>query len=88
MCSLLNIIFLYIIFILLLYYHYLFISADTDAQVNAQAKEITDKNGVQRIEIDKLVTKIRVGNGNIILKSPPTHTLTGRIKLCLEYFNI
>ncbi|XP_024877790.1 circadian clock-controlled protein-like [Temnothorax curvispinosus] len=48
---------------------------DTDAQVNAQAKEITDKNGVQRIEIDKLVTKIRVGDGNIVLKSPPAHTL-------------
>ncbi|KAG5327742.1 CCCP protein, partial [Pseudoatta argentina] len=48
---------------------------NTDAQVNAQAKEVTDKNGVQRIEIDKLVTKIRVGDGNIILKAPPAHTL-------------
>lgn len=49
---------------------------DTEAQVNAQAKETIDKNGVQRLEIDKLVAKIRVGNGKITLKSPPTHTLT------------
>lgn len=56
---------------------YLSIPANTDAQVNAQAKEITDKNGVQRLEIDKLITKIRVGDGNIILKSPPAHTLAG-----------
>ncbi|XP_029169664.1 circadian clock-controlled protein-like [Nylanderia fulva] len=48
---------------------------DTEAQVNAQAKEITDKNGVQRLEIDNLVTKVRVGNGNIKLKAPPAHTL-------------
>ncbi|XP_076683084.1 circadian clock-controlled protein daywake [Andrena cerasifolii] len=48
---------------------------NTEAQVNAQGKEVTDKNGVQRIEIDKLVTKIRVGDGNIKLKSPPSHTL-------------
>ncbi|XP_011879811.1 PREDICTED: circadian clock-controlled protein-like [Vollenhovia emeryi] len=49
---------------------------DTDAQVNAQAKEITDKKGVQRLQINKLVTKIRVGSGKIVLKSPPAHTLT------------
>lgn len=48
---------------------------DTDAHVSAQGKEITDKNGVQRIQIDKLVTKIRIGNGNIVLKAPPAHTL-------------
>ena len=45
--------------------------------MNAQAKEVVDKNGVQRIEIDKLATKIRVGDGNIKLKSPPAHTLAG-----------
>lgn len=45
--------------------------------MNAQGKEITDKNGVQRFEVDKLVTKIRVGHGNIALKSPPAHTLAG-----------
>jgi len=59
------------------FHSHLFIPANTDAQVNAQAKEVTDKNGVQRIEIDKLVTKIRVGDGNIILKAPPAHTLAG-----------
>ncbi|GAB1869773.1 Circadian clock-controlled protein [Camponotus japonicus] len=48
---------------------------DTEAQVSAQGKEVTDKNGVQRLEVDKLVTKIRVGHGNIKLKAPPTHTL-------------
>ncbi|CAD1479212.1 unnamed protein product, partial [Heterotrigona itama] len=48
---------------------------NTEAQVTAQGKEITDKNGVQRIEIDKLVTKIRVGDGNIRLKAPPSHTV-------------
>ncbi|XP_011631203.1 circadian clock-controlled protein-like [Pogonomyrmex barbatus] len=48
---------------------------DTDVQVSAQGKEVTDKNGVQRFEIDKLITKIRVGDGNIKLKSPPAHTL-------------
>ncbi|XP_017755831.1 PREDICTED: circadian clock-controlled protein-like [Eufriesea mexicana] len=48
---------------------------NTEVQVNAQGKEATDKNGVQRIEVDKLVTKIRVGDGNIKLKAPPTHTL-------------
>jgi hypothetical protein len=57
--------------------HCLAIPADTVAQVNAQAKEITDKNGVQRLEITKLVTKIRVGNGNIVLKAPPQYTLAG-----------
>lgn len=49
---------------------------DTEAEVNAQGKEIIDKNGVQRIEIQKLITKIRVGDGNIKLKAPPAHTLT------------
>ncbi|XP_014472132.1 PREDICTED: circadian clock-controlled protein-like [Dinoponera quadriceps] len=48
---------------------------DTEVQVNAQAKEIVDNNGVQRIEVDNLVTKIRVGNGNIKLKAPAAHTL-------------
>jgi len=52
--------------------------ADTEAQVSAQGKEVTDKNGVQRLEVDKLVTKIRVGHGNIKLKAPPTHTLAGK----------
>ena len=58
--------------------YFLEITANTEAQVNAQGKEVTDKNGVQRIEIDKLVTKIRVGDGNIKLKSPPSHTLAGK----------
>ncbi|XP_020720254.1 circadian clock-controlled protein daywake-like [Bombus affinis] len=47
----------------------------TEAQVSAQGKEVTDKNGIQRIEIDKLVTKIRVGDGNIKLKAPPSHSV-------------
>lgn len=54
------------------------VTANTEAQVTAQGKEITDKNGVQRIEIDKLVTKIRVGDGNIRLKAPPSHTVAGK----------
>ena len=57
------------------------VTANTEAQVTAQGKEITDKNGVQRIEIDKLVTKIRVGDGNIRLKAPPSHTVTGKFVL-------
>lgn len=52
-------------------------TASTEAQVSAQGKEVTDKNGIQRIEIDKLVTKIRVGDGNIKLKAPPSHTVAG-----------
>lgn len=57
--------------------HCLVIPADTDVQVSAQGKEITDKNGVQRLEITKLITKLRVGNGNIVLKAPPQYTLAG-----------
>ncbi|XP_033333425.1 circadian clock-controlled protein daywake [Megalopta genalis] len=48
---------------------------NTEAQVTAQGREVTDKNGVQRLEIDKLVTKIRVGDGNIKLKAPPSHSV-------------
>ncbi|KAG7200228.1 hypothetical protein KM043_017705 [Ampulex compressa] len=48
---------------------------NTDVQVNAKGKEITDKNGVQRLEVEKLITKIRVGNGNIKLRAPPSHSL-------------
>ncbi|CAK9807229.1 Circadian clock-controlled protein daywake [Anthophora plagiata] len=48
---------------------------DTEVRVNAQGKEVTDKKGVQRIDIDKLVTKIRVGHGNIKLKAPAQHTV-------------
>ncbi|XP_076763202.1 circadian clock-controlled protein daywake [Xylocopa sonorina] len=47
---------------------------NTEVLVNAQGKEVTDKSGVQRLEVDKLVTKIRVGDGNIRLKAPPSHT--------------
>ncbi|XP_017892820.1 circadian clock-controlled protein-like [Ceratina calcarata] len=48
---------------------------NTEVLVNAQGKEVTDKNGIGRIDIDKLVTKIRVGDGNIRLKAPPSHTV-------------
>ncbi|KAI4499822.1 hypothetical protein M0802_005078 [Mischocyttarus mexicanus] len=48
---------------------------NTEAIVNAQGKEVTDKNGIQRLEIDKLNTKIRVESGNIKLKTPPSHTV-------------
>ncbi|XP_050456576.1 circadian clock-controlled protein daywake-like [Cataglyphis hispanica] len=58
---------------------------DTEAQVNAQGKEITDKDGVQRIEIDKFVTKVRVGDGNIKLKAPPVHTLAA--EAAATFFN-
>lgn len=46
--------------------------------VQAQGKEVTDAKGVQKIEIDKLVTKIRVENGNIELKAPPNHSAAGK----------
>ncbi|XP_001607808.1 circadian clock-controlled protein-like [Nasonia vitripennis] len=49
---------------------------NTEVRVSARGKEVTDKNGVGRIEIDKLQTKIRVGDGNIKLKAPPSHTVT------------
>ncbi|XP_014239028.1 circadian clock-controlled protein-like [Trichogramma pretiosum] len=49
---------------------------NTNVRVNARGKEVIDKNGVKRIEVDKLQTKIRVGHGNIKLKAPPAHTLT------------
>ena len=52
-------------------------AANTEVRVSARGKEVTDKNGVKRIEIDKLQTKIRVGDGNIRLKAPPSHTVTG-----------
>ncbi|XP_020288995.1 circadian clock-controlled protein-like [Pseudomyrmex gracilis] len=58
---------------------------DTEAQVNAHAKEVTDKNGVQRLEIDTLDTNIRVGDGNIKLKAPPTHTLAA--EAAATFFN-
>ena len=54
------------------------ISANTQTRVNAQGREITDKNGVRRIEIYKLATKIRVGDGNIKLKAPQSQVLTGK----------
>ncbi|XP_012219406.1 circadian clock-controlled protein daywake [Linepithema humile] len=58
---------------------------DTEAQVNVQGKEVTDKNGVQRIAIDKLLTKIRIGDGNIKLKAPPAHTLAA--EAAASFFN-
>lgn len=53
-------------------------TADTKVDVQAQGKEVTDAKGVQKIEIDKLVTKIRVENGNIELKAPPNHSAAGK----------
>ena len=57
------------------------ISANTQTQVTAKGKEVIDKNNVRRIEVDQLVTKIRIGDGNIRLKAPPQHTLTGKRSL-------
>ncbi|XP_015604905.1 circadian clock-controlled protein [Cephus cinctus] len=48
---------------------------NTQAQVNAKGKEVADKNGIQRIQIDQLTTKIRVGDGNIKLRAQPSHAL-------------
>ncbi|KAK2576590.1 hypothetical protein KPH14_005260 [Odynerus spinipes] len=48
---------------------------NTEARVTARGKEVTDKNGVQRLEVDQLDTKIKVGGGNIRLKAPPSHTV-------------
>lgn len=48
--------------------------------MQAQGKEVTDAKGVQKIEIDKLVTKIRVENGNIELKAPPNHSAAGKLE--------
>ncbi|KOC69864.1 Circadian clock-controlled protein [Habropoda laboriosa] len=58
---------------------------DTEVRVNAQGKEVTDKKGVQRIDIDKLVTKIRVGHGNIKLKAPSQHTVAA--EAAATFFN-
>lgn len=52
--------------------------------MNARGKEVTDNNGVQRIEVDDLVTKIRIGDGNIKLTAPPSHTLSGKDRILLE----
>ncbi|XP_008551173.1 uncharacterized protein LOC103573751 [Microplitis demolitor] len=49
---------------------------NTQVRVSAQGKEIVDKNEVKRIELSKLVTKLRIGDGNIKLKAPPTQVLT------------
>ncbi|XP_076644836.1 circadian clock-controlled protein daywake [Halictus rubicundus] len=58
---------------------------NTEVLVNAQGREVTDKSGVQRLEIDKLVTKIRVGDGNIKLKAPPTHSVAA--EAAATFFN-
>ncbi|KAJ8673667.1 hypothetical protein QAD02_004929 [Eretmocerus hayati] len=49
---------------------------NTQVLINARGKEVTDKDGVKRVEVDKLQTKIRVGDGNIRLKSAPNHKAT------------
>lgn len=46
--------------------------------MSARGKLVTDGAGVNRIELDKLQLKIRVGDGNIRLKAPPSHALTGK----------
>lgn len=38
-----------------------------------------DVNGIQKVEIDKLITKIRVGDGNIRLRAPPSSRVAGKI---------
>ncbi|XP_046743405.1 circadian clock-controlled protein daywake-like [Diprion similis] len=48
---------------------------NTKTQVIANGKEVADKNGVQRIEMDQIALKIRVGDGNIKLKSPVRNNL-------------
>ncbi|XP_011498702.1 PREDICTED: circadian clock-controlled protein-like [Ceratosolen solmsi marchali] len=58
---------------------------NTEVRVNARGKEVADNNGVKRIEIDKLQTKIRVGDGNIKLKAPRSHTLTA--EAAATFFN-
>ncbi|CAG5107889.1 Protein of unknown function [Cotesia congregata] len=45
---------------------------NTQVRVSAQGKEVVDKNQVKRIELSKLSTKLRIGGGNIKLKTPPT----------------
>ncbi|XP_012263652.2 circadian clock-controlled protein daywake-like [Athalia rosae] len=47
----------------------------TKAHVMARGKETADKNGIQRVEIDDIELKIRVGDGTLTLKAPPRHTL-------------
>ncbi|XP_014210396.1 uncharacterized protein LOC106640774 [Copidosoma floridanum] len=50
--------------------------SNIDVLVRAKGKEAVDKSGVTRVEVDKLQLKIRVGHGNIRLKSPPQHAVT------------
>ncbi|XP_043274344.1 uncharacterized protein [Venturia canescens] len=58
---------------------------NTQTRVNAQGREVTDKNGVRRIEIHKLATKIRVGDGNIRLKAPAVQKITA--DAAMTFFN-
>lgn len=44
----------------------------------AKGKEVADKNGIQRLEMDEIALKIRVGDGQIKLKAPMRHTLAGQ----------
>ncbi|XP_063991770.1 uncharacterized protein LOC135170149 [Diachasmimorpha longicaudata] len=46
---------------------------NTQVRVQAQGREVTDKNGIRRVQVHKLQTKIRVGNGNIQLQAQPQH---------------
>ncbi|XP_011309500.1 uncharacterized protein [Fopius arisanus] len=46
---------------------------NTQVRVQAQGREVTDKNGIRRVQVHKLLTKIRVGDGNIQLKAQPAY---------------
>lgn len=54
-----------------------FFPANIDVVASARGKEVKDSNGTEKIEIDRLLTKIRVGDGNIRLKAPPAHRPAG-----------
>ncbi|KAK0082833.1 hypothetical protein PV325_009778 [Microctonus aethiopoides] len=49
---------------------------NTQVRVTAEGREITDNKGIEKIELNRLITKIRVGNGNVKLKAPPAQELT------------
>lgn len=53
-------------------------SANIEVLVGASGKDRVD-NGTTRVELDKYVIKVKVGDGKIRLKAAPAHALTGNV---------
>ncbi|XP_034934986.1 uncharacterized protein [Chelonus insularis] len=60
---------------------------NTQVRVSAEGKEIIDKNNIRRVELDKLVTKIRVGDGNIKFKTSRFQGARATAELAVAFFN-